>query len=74
MDLHGPLFSLVGPSICIVDKIPSCDVLITHGPPLGRGDLTSSSIRAGCYDLLVQIQERIKPGVRVFVSFWNHFT
>jgi hypothetical protein len=51
----------------IWDKIPlATDVLITHGPPLGRGDLTPHNGRAGCYDLLVAVQERIKPRVHVF--------
>jgi predicted phosphodiesterase len=49
------------------NKIPEpTDVLITHGPPLGRGDLTPHSGRAGCYDLLVAVQERIKPRVHIF--------
>lgn len=42
------------------------DVLVTHGPPLGRGDLTSNGVRAGCYDLLVEVQERIVPRVHIF--------
>merc|ERR1719506_2303535 len=29
----------------------SLDILITHGPPQGFGDITSSGIRAGCEDL-----------------------
>eukprot|EP00980_Cylindrotheca_fusiformis_P013875 scaffold3598_cov115-Cylindrotheca_fusiformis.AAC.11 len=44
----------------------SSDILITHGPPLGRGDFTSSHIRAGCYDLLVEVQQRVKPRVHIF--------
>lgn len=48
-------------------KIPtSTDILITHGPPLGRGDLASSEVRAGCYDLLIAVQERVKPRVHIF--------
>jgi predicted phosphodiesterase len=42
------------------------DILITHGPPLGRGDLTSNNVRAGCYDLLVEVQKRVKPRVHIF--------
>ena len=62
-------------------KIPdSTDVLITHGPPLGRGDLTRQSGRAGCYDLLEEVTKRVKPRVHVFghiheaagVSFDGH--
>ena len=42
------------------------DVLLTHGPPLGHGDLCSSGHRAGCLDLLDDIQTRIKPAVHAF--------
>ena len=50
------------------DLIPEeTDVLITHGPPLGRGDLCQPhKNRAGCVNLLEQIQNRIKPCVHVF--------
>merc|ERR1712232_1106156 len=51
----------------IWSKIPSStDVLITHGPPLGRGDMTIRSGRAGCYHLLREVQDRIKPRLHVF--------
>lgn len=51
----------------IWDKIPSTiDVLITHGPPLGRGDYCHSRIRAGCYDLMCAVQERIQPRLHIF--------
>ena len=62
-------------------KIPdSTDVLITHGPPLGRGDLTRQNGRAGCYDLLEEVTKRVKPRIHVFghiheaagVSFDGH--
>lgn len=47
------------------DRIPAeTDVLITHGPPLGRGDLTKAGERAGCADLLAAIQ-RIQPRLHV---------
>ncbi|KAG7349509.1 metallophosphoesterase domain containing protein [Nitzschia inconspicua] len=61
-----------GPPIRQVwDKIPSqeelpLDILITHTPPLGRGDLTQEFVLAGCYDLLQSIQTRIKPRVNIF--------
>jgi len=42
------------------------DVLITHGPPLGFGDLCSSGIRAGCVELLHSVQQRIKPKYHVY--------
>lgn len=54
----------------ILDKwnlIPSdTDILITHTPPVGFGDLTVSGIRAGCVELLSTIQKRIKPRYSVF--------
>ena len=69
-----------GPPIRDVwDKIPSkcdaqpVDLLVTHGPPLGRGDLAvlksgknGAKTRAGCYDLLQAIQDRIRPKINVF--------
>ena len=62
------------------EKIPeSTDILISHTPPLGRGDLTKHNGRAGCYDLLEAIKQ-VKPRVNVFghihegagVSFDGH--
>jgi Icc-related predicted phosphoesterase len=44
---------------------PDTDVLITHGPPFGHGDLTSRGERAGCEDLL-EVVERIAPRVHIF--------
>jgi Icc-related predicted phosphoesterase len=41
------------------------DVLITHGPPLGIGDLTSHKINAGCRDLLERVRE-VKPRLHLF--------
>jgi hypothetical protein len=38
------------------------DVLVTHGPPLGHGDLSlPSRRRTGCVDLLMEVEKRIKP-------------
>lgn len=42
------------------------DVLLTHGPPLGHGDTTYDRIRAGCVDLLAEVQQRIRPQVHAF--------
>lgn len=42
------------------------DILITHGPPIGHGDLCMTRERAGCVDLLHEIQTRIKPKYHVF--------
>eukprot|EP00927_Polykrikos_kofoidii_P056723 TRINITY_DN50801_c0_g1_i1.p1 TRINITY_DN50801_c0_g1~~TRINITY_DN50801_c0_g1_i1.p1 ORF type:complete len:649 (-),score=64.94 TRINITY_DN50801_c0_g1_i1:47-1903(-) len=45
----------------------SVDVLLVHGPPLGRGDLClPSNQRSGCADLLAEIQDRIHPAFCVF--------
>ncbi|XP_038047108.1 metallophosphoesterase MPPED2-like isoform X1 [Patiria miniata] len=42
------------------------DVLVTHGPPLGHGDLTTSKERAGCVELLTTVQRRVKPKYHIF--------
>lgn len=48
-------------------KIPSItDILITHGPPHGRGDFTSHSGHFGCEDLLSEVQERVQPRLHIF--------
>lgn len=49
------------------DAIPTgVDILITHGPPIGHGDLCSGGNRAGCVDLLRVIQSRVKPKFHIF--------
>jgi len=48
-------------------QIPTeADVLVTHGPPLGRGDYCYNGVRAGCVDLLCEVQERIQPRLHIF--------
>ena len=48
-------------------KIPDdIDILVTHGPPLGVGDLNKQGDHCGCADLLHEIVERVKPRVHVF--------
>eukprot|EP00035_Acanthoeca_spectabilis_P003929 m.96925 g.96925 ORF g.96925 m.96925 type:complete len:352 (+) comp12377_c0_seq1:1209-2264(+) len=48
-------------------KIPTdTDVLVTHGPPIGHGDLCSGGNRAGCVDLLREIETRVRPVVHIF--------
>lgn len=43
------------------------DILLVHGPPLGRGDVClPSEQRSGCADLLSEIQGRIRPAFCVF--------
>jgi len=41
------------------------DVLITHGPPLGRGDVTKGN-RVGCVSLMREVQSRTNPRLHVF--------
>ncbi|XP_071941910.1 metallophosphoesterase MPPED2-like [Antedon mediterranea] len=49
------------------EKIPEgIDILMTHGPPLGHGDVTSGNNRTGCVELLNTVQKRIKPKYHVF--------
>lgn len=49
------------------NKIPdNIDVLITHTPPLGHGDLACSGVRAGCVELLNTVQQRVKPKYHIF--------
>lgn len=49
------------------DLIPEdTDILITHTPPLGHGDLACSGVRAGCVELLTTVQQRVKPKYHVF--------
>ncbi|KAJ8924610.1 hypothetical protein NQ315_000760 [Exocentrus adspersus] len=42
------------------------EVLITHTPPLGHGDLACSGVRAGCVELLNTVQNRIVPKYHIF--------
>lgn len=48
------------------DLIPEdTDILITHGPPQGIGDMTASCTQAGCKDLLDRVR-KIKPQLHIF--------
>jgi len=48
------------------DKIPyDTDVLVTHGPPAGYGDLTKRDEKVGCADLL-DVINNIKPKFHIF--------
>ncbi|XP_039287782.1 UPF0046 protein C25E10.12 [Nilaparvata lugens] len=42
------------------------DILVTHTPPLGRGDRCRSGVRAGCCELLNTVQQRVRPRYHVF--------
>lgn len=49
------------------NKIPAdTDLLITHTPPVGHGDLCCSGVRAGCVELLTTVQKRLKLKYHVF--------
>ncbi|KAG4073694.1 hypothetical protein HA402_000918 [Bradysia odoriphaga] len=49
------------------NKIPAdIDILISHGPPIGHGDLCRSGLRAGCVELLSTLQQRVKPKFHIF--------
>jgi Icc-related predicted phosphoesterase len=50
----------------LIPKDHSIDILVTHGPPLGRGDRCISNNRAGCLDLLRTVQNDVKPRVHIF--------
>jgi Icc-related predicted phosphoesterase len=42
------------------------DVLVTHGPPYGRGDQIRLGYRVGCPSLLPHVQTRVRPRLHVF--------
>jgi Icc-related predicted phosphoesterase len=41
------------------------DVLITHAPPFGHGDLTREGHFVGCKELMCKVEE-IKPRLHIF--------
>jgi hypothetical protein len=52
------------------ERIPTAtDVLVTHGPPIGRGDMCAHGNRAGCVDLLREVQQRVKPRLHIFGAY-----
>lgn len=55
------------PCLAKWEAIPSdTDILITHTPPLGHGDLCCTGVRAGCVELLSTVQQRVHPKYHVF--------
>ncbi|VEN37987.1 unnamed protein product [Callosobruchus maculatus] len=49
------------------NKIPTdTDILVTHTPPVGHGDLTLSGVRAGCVELLNTVRMRVRPKYHIF--------
>ncbi|KAF2360176.1 Calcineurin-like phosphoesterase domain ApaH type [Trinorchestia longiramus] len=65
---HGA-FNLPRGAACLEkwSGIPAgVDVLLTHTPPLGFGDLCISKLRAGCVELLSTVQNRVLPKYHVY--------
>merc|ERR1712032_361337 len=63
---HGVARGIACSKIC--EEIPDCDILMSHQPPLGRGDLiadTGDGHAGGCADLLDTVQ-RLAPAVHLF--------
>ncbi|KAJ8307239.1 hypothetical protein KUTeg_015323 [Tegillarca granosa] len=49
------------------NKIPEgIDILMTHGPPVGYGDVTSGGNHVGCVELLNTVQKRVVPNYHIF--------
>ena len=49
------------------NKIPDdTDILITHGPPLGYGDMCSDGHRVGCVELLNTVRLRVQPKYHIY--------
>jgi predicted phosphohydrolase len=68
-EFGGWAFNLPRGAACLDkwNKIPEdTDILMTHGPPIGYGDLCFSKQRAGCVELLNIIQTRVKPKYHLF--------
>jgi len=58
----------------IWNKIPNdTDILMTHGPPLGIGDLCQPGGRVGCAELLTTIMDRVKPKYHIFGHIHEDF-
>ncbi|KAL1130881.1 hypothetical protein AAG570_012122 [Ranatra chinensis] len=66
---HGWAFNLERGEQCLNkwSLIPDdTDILVTHTPPIGHGDLCCGGVRAGCVELLTCVQQRILPKYHVF--------
>ena len=49
------------------NQIPEgTDILVTHGPPVGQGDLTLGGVRSGCVELLNTIRNRVRPKYHIY--------
>jgi len=68
-EFGGWAFNLERGESCLQkwDMIPdNTDILVTHSPPLGFGDLCITGSRAGCVELLKTVQHRVKPRYHVY--------
>lgn len=51
----------------IWSRVPDdTDVLVTHTPPVGHGDICLYGGHVGCVELLTEVQKRIKPRYHIF--------
>jgi len=68
-EFGGWAFNLARGDPCLQkwNKIPEdTDILVTHSPPLGFGDLCITGVRAGCVELLQTVQKRVKPKYHIY--------
>ena len=58
----------------IWEKIPiDTEILVTHGPPLGFGDMNEDNEHVGCADLLKCVREKVKPIIHAFGHIHNDY-
>jgi Icc-related predicted phosphoesterase len=51
------------------EQIPTdTDILLTHTPALGHGDVAAGAGHVGCAELLTTIQQRVRPQVGIGVT------
>lgn len=65
----GWAFNLPRGKACLEkwDNIPDdTDILITHTPPVGYGDLCCTGVRAGCVELLSTVRNRVRPKYHIY--------
>lgn len=68
-EFNGWAFNLPRGTACLQrwNQIPDdTDILISHTPPLGFGDLCSTGVRVGCVELLHSVQQRIRPKYHIY--------
>lgn len=71
LEFHHWAFNLTTPQLnAKYDAIPACDVILSHGPPLGYGDRCPDGRRVGSQALLDAI-DAIEPRLVVFGHIHN---